>query len=283
MLNEFILEFKEDDDFRIGAYLIRHVPTGVFYVGSTGDLKHRLRKHKEALCRGNHPNTRLQEVWNLNPLFSVSFNPVEDDGSPFEVLREKAYDAEQALLDEHWGSEFLLNRSNDARNPLAEVVTNSDESNRKRSESMIRRWEDEEYRDRVSKLLGEHRRTDEAKQRQSEISTAFWSDPMQRIRQSAAMNNPETMAENIRKNKERWDDPEHRKKMLDQRQTPEYQEKFRQGIQGRMKRVSIDGVIYESLIDAARKLKARVATIAARCRSSKFPNYFIVPLDRTEL
>lgn len=282
MMYEFLHEFEGDGDSLIGAYLIKHIPTGSFYIGSTGDLKYRLRKHREALRRGDHPNSRLQELCNPNPLFSVTFYPIVDDGSEFRILREKAYDKEQELLDLHWGSELLLNRSNDARDPLAEIVTNSPESNLKRSVSMIKRWEDEEYRNRVSRLLAEHRKTPKARQRQSEISKAFWSDPTQRERQSRAMNDPETMAENIRKNKERWEDPEHRSKMLAMRNTPEYQEKFRQGIRARMKQVSIKGVIYESLIDAARKLQMRVATIGARCRSQKFPDYFIVPLESLE-
>jgi hypothetical protein len=44
-----------------GVYTLTHVPTGVFYIGSTKDLRKRLREHKRALQKGKHYNPKLQQ------------------------------------------------------------------------------------------------------------------------------------------------------------------------------------------------------------------------------
>lgn len=43
------------------VYTLTHVPTGTFYVGSTKNLKKRLRQHKLALKNGTHHNPPLQK------------------------------------------------------------------------------------------------------------------------------------------------------------------------------------------------------------------------------
>ena len=59
-----------------GAYVLRHLPTGRMYIGSTPDLCGRKTYHFRKLSEGSHPNRDLQEAYNVSPhvdfLWSVS-------------------------------------------------------------------------------------------------------------------------------------------------------------------------------------------------------------------
>lgn len=46
-----------------GIYAISHVATCRRYVGSSGDLRKRLRDHRSQLTKGTHPNQYLQRSW----------------------------------------------------------------------------------------------------------------------------------------------------------------------------------------------------------------------------
>lgn len=48
---------------RSGVYQIRNVVSGGVYIGSSQDIPRRWRKHREALRRGAHGNSRLQRAW----------------------------------------------------------------------------------------------------------------------------------------------------------------------------------------------------------------------------
>lgn len=48
----------------IGIYLIQNRTTGMFYIGSSVDIKNRFRQHKQMLTNGNHKNSRLQADYN---------------------------------------------------------------------------------------------------------------------------------------------------------------------------------------------------------------------------
>jgi group I intron endonuclease len=46
-----------------GVYILEHTASGKQYIGSSGDITQRLRKHREALRRGKHHSPHLQHAW----------------------------------------------------------------------------------------------------------------------------------------------------------------------------------------------------------------------------
>lgn len=76
-----------------GAYILTHVDTGIFYVGSTGDFVSRKGDHYHLLRHDKHHSRILQQVYNDNQNISFQFFPTE--------TREDAYDLEQKLLDDN--------------------------------------------------------------------------------------------------------------------------------------------------------------------------------------
>lgn len=92
----------------------------------------------------------------------------------------------------------------------------------------------------------------------------------------ASRNTQEAREANSKRNKEMWSNPDYRSKMISDRNTPEYLEIARLRKKDKMKSLSIDGVIYDSIADATRILKMRRETIRARCSNSKFQNYYYI-------
>lgn len=260
---QFILEgfqLKERGKKQAGAYKLTHVPTRKFYFGSTGDIYNRFKVHWGELRRGTHNNKRLQALYIESPHFHLHFF-LTGDGPSDEDVREKAYDIEQKLLDEHWGSDLLLNDCPDARIPFAPNVIKA-------------MWEDPDKRAEMTEINRRLRQTESARQRQSEISKRHWSDPVLREKILAAKHSEEALKKAQESHKANWADPAYKTKMTEIRNSPEYLEKARQAKKDKMRAVSIDGVQYESILGAVRVLGMRRQTIRDRCKSEKFPNYF---------
>lgn len=92
-----------------GVYIIKHVETDMFYVGSTNDLRRRISRHKVDLRRGENSNRNLQALYDQNSELEFLCSPTK--------TREDALAMEQELLDTLKGSEVLLNVAIDAVAP----------------------------------------------------------------------------------------------------------------------------------------------------------------------
>lgn len=91
----------------IGVYVLTHVASGKKYIGSSGNVGTRLSSHKSLLAKGKHHCIELQELYNSdNRYYSVVYETLD---------REAAFDLEQALVDEYWGTPKLLNVAKDVR------------------------------------------------------------------------------------------------------------------------------------------------------------------------
>ena len=53
----------------IGAYMLRHVKSGLTFIGSTKDLYNRRASHLSTLRNLVHKNARLQEAYKQHPVF----------------------------------------------------------------------------------------------------------------------------------------------------------------------------------------------------------------------
>lgn len=104
-----------------GTYMLRHIKTGGFYVGSTRNIYGRLYKHVFELRNKIHGNTTLQQAFDDDPVFEVTFILLGDSiHSP--DLEQHCWAAEQKLLDEHAGDELLMNVATVASSPFKGLV-----------------------------------------------------------------------------------------------------------------------------------------------------------------
>lgn len=85
------------------ASYILTMPSGVYYVGSTGRLDARLRVHRKSLRKGNHYNSRLQNDFTTWDEVEVEFTE--------HSSAEEARLIEQGLLDKHYGQPMCCNVS----------------------------------------------------------------------------------------------------------------------------------------------------------------------------
>jgi predicted GIY-YIG superfamily endonuclease len=94
------------DDPWPGAYIITHLGTGKFYIGSSSNLYKRKLNHESQLRQGRHDNAGLQEIYNQSTQMYFSYWISADI--------EQAKTWEQILLDRHWGDPLLLNGTSHA-------------------------------------------------------------------------------------------------------------------------------------------------------------------------
>lgn len=113
--------------------------------------------------------------------------------------------------------------------------------------------------------------TEERRQTSSEMNKAMWADP-------------ELLKRGSEMSKERWQDPEYRQQQAEIWADPEHQEKHRQATISAMQRpevrakveetfikVSIDGVVYPSMSEAARAIGVSASTIHYQLNVAKHP------------
>jgi group I intron endonuclease len=85
------------------CYILTHVPTGRFYIGSTGDMLQRKWDHVKTLRKQIHTNPTLNKIYR------------DGDELSYEIFltetRQEAYILEQELLQQCWGDPLLLNVS----------------------------------------------------------------------------------------------------------------------------------------------------------------------------
>lgn len=147
-----------------GCYILNHIETGCFYIGSTGDLYRRYQQMMTSLRLGNNHNPRLQGLYDEDDRVEFEYFPAAD--------REHAYDIEQSELDLYQRHPQCLNVLTDARKGYA--VGDMPEHNRRAigeaakithlnntySKGIIR---SEETRSKQSQSLKEHWKTREGR------------------------------------------------------------------------------------------------------------------------
>ena len=130
----------------IGIYLIQNKETGKFYIGSSVNVKNRLRQHKQMLNTNNHKNSRLQEDYNIygSKAFKVK---VLCRCSELELLfKEQAL---YSLLKKHYPT---YHPGNDVSNPNKGVARPDYHATGKRT---LDQW-----RDKALLTLNEKRKND---------------------------------------------------------------------------------------------------------------------------
>lgn len=97
---------------QIGIYVITHVLTGRFYIGSTGNYPQRKSQHLTLLNSNSHNAAKLQEAFNSDPDLTWFFWPTTD--------RLTAAQSEMERLSAHWGEPLLCNTFLSSKHGLRE-------------------------------------------------------------------------------------------------------------------------------------------------------------------
>ena len=71
-----------------GIYKIINKQNGMYYLGSSSDIKHRWIAHKSLLRRGIHSNSYLQNAW----------TKYGEENFVFEIMEEIGKDRDKVLL-----------------------------------------------------------------------------------------------------------------------------------------------------------------------------------------
>ena len=124
-----------------GAYILTHVDTGIFYVGSTRNFYNRKKEHLHLLKNDKHHSRVLQKVYRDNQNISYQFFPTE--------TREDAFDLEQKLLDENSQNKYMSNIAINSRLATKGLYV-SPETKAKMSRANLGRKHTEEAKQKIS-------------------------------------------------------------------------------------------------------------------------------------
>lgn len=231
------------------CYLIENINDGTTYVGSTKDIADRVRKHRYMLINGNHSNKKLQEHF--------------DEATDKEVFivyaaiypnKEEAVEREQLILDEGYGHPCLLNIAYDARNPFSGTdkrlisdklkLHNSQPHIREKTAARTRElWKNDTIRNKILSKIGEKITVDGVEYlsvREASRKTGFSVEAIRNALKEGAVNSREI---------------------------------------GRQKRkISADGVIFESLTVASKAYGIKDNTMHYRVNSTRpqWINFFYI-------
>ena len=91
----------------IGTYVITHLNSGVFYVGSSEDIIQRERGHRHLLNVNKHGSDKLQTVYNEDNYICFDYKLTN--------TRDEAYDLEQGIINRNKGNLLMANIAIDVR------------------------------------------------------------------------------------------------------------------------------------------------------------------------
>lgn len=219
------------------AYIFRHVSSGKIYVGSTSDLQRRKRTHERQLRNGNHHTKKFQKLFNADPNFDFS---VILTRTP-----EEAIAIEQEIIDRYLPAGILLNSTFNAYiTGLGHTVS-------------------EEHREKLRKLRTGFKVSEETKRIQSTI--------MKKV-----MANPEIREKLREKSKAYFENPLNREKIskthLGRIHTVESKKRMLEGRLGSLRKISVDGTIFNHAKEVSRFFNISYSAVLNRC-ISKSPSF----------
>lgn len=237
------------------TYIIQDPLTGKAYIGSTGNLQHRMTVHISELRNEKHNNQELQTAFNNNKDLEVSATFFED--------KETALDFEQCLLNEFHGQEFITNVASDARSSLTGRVATDEE----REQSRQRMLGNKLGEGRV-KSEEERRKISESKKgNQYCLGRKFSEETIERMRQWNLANPQRTMLG-------KHHTEETKRKISEARQGIEFTEDHKKKLSEKKSfPVMINGQVFNNAHVAAEALGVSVRIVQTRTNSDNFPDW----------
>lgn len=170
------------------AYALLHQASGKAYVGSTHNLYLRMQQHRFHLKEGDHKNRHLQEAYNQSPELSVRYTKTTSKADAVAI--------EQQLLNDLFPSGKLFNISPDATFANKGVPVSEERK--------------EELRQRTVNQFS----TQEARDRQSQLSKEKWQDPEYRAKQESRVTPNDVRSEISNTVTALWQDEQYRRNVL---------------------------------------------------------------------
>lgn len=229
----------------IGVYIIQNEDTLETYFGS-GVLNKRFVRHAGDLRRGNHENHQLQAAYDRNSNFVFIGLPVEATSK--EEARALAFQIEQADISENIGNPLMLNISKDVGSNWRDM-NHSLETKAVISQRLNDRWQDPVFREKTIAAQNEGRAAIPEEDKLAYCQKLRNAQLARYERDGGSPTKGQTRSEGFcRQNSqnitEKWQDPEYREKQRLARIGKE-------NVAAR-KQVTVDGVVYPSLIAAAK-------------------------------
>lgn len=264
LLSEFDKKDSKQEKTPIVVYLIENIETGKYYFGATSDNDRRKKDHIRNLEHGknnhitkhgksiSHINKKLQEAYNDNPNFIWKEIPVKDI--------ETAYAVEKELIKSCRNDPLCLNMLGGLITPPMLGKTHTPEARNKISEKSKAFWDNNpEFRTLISELHTGNTYSVGIKR-----SPEFCEKISERLKGNeytlGLKHSEETKVaiSNFQSNR-----------------SPELAEKIRVG---HMKAISINGVVYNGLIEASKILGIEGNTIHYRLNaaSAQFKDWFYI-------
>ncbi|MBL4937062.1 GIY-YIG nuclease family protein [Clostridium sp. YIM B02515] len=255
-----------------GLYIIKNTINDMFYVGHSVDIERRFRAHKSYLIRNIHHCVYLQRVW----------NKYGEENFEFIILKECSLE-ESIKLEQYYIDNFKksIYNTGDLAASGGDLISNNpniDNIRKKKKQDAIKyysRLTDEEKKEKYGRkgdknpMYGKHH-TDEVRKLLSEKAKRPNPNKGKKIEEIIG-----------------YDKAKEVKKILSEKasqkigeKNPFYgkthsnriKEKLRERMLGsrptNIRPVSIEGIIYESVTDASRRLDVCLATIIYRIKSS---------------
>jgi group I intron endonuclease len=132
---------------QIAVYAIKNIVTGMSYVGSTIDWKHRKSSHLSLLRRGMHHSQWLQRAWNKYGESSFIFIPCFNVSS-----REEALHVEDVVLSEYFFN-GLYNVKQDAVGFVGCSNPKTDDHKNAIGSAIKKSWQNEEIRQKRTESM----------------------------------------------------------------------------------------------------------------------------------
>lgn len=240
---------------KIAFYVLTHIPTGFYYVGSTRNLYRRLENHKHTLNFGKHSNHKLQSVytrWSDIAIKSTECLSIED-----------AVALEQKALEESHGKEKCCNLYSTA---FVKTVTGG--------------WKHtEESREKRRIASTGKRHTPESLKKMSEWQIGRKFSPEVRQRMSEVRRGKPFSGHQLD-----WTGRKHSEESIEKMRisqtgvlhSEETKNKIRAYAESTGRRVSVEGVIYPTISHVARAYGIDHRTVRGRVdsKSERFANWF---------
>jgi group I intron endonuclease len=269
-----------------GIYMIKNEINGKFYIGSTKNINMRFSTHKSKLKHNKHDNIHLQRSYNkYGDVFSYII--LEN------VEVEKLLEIEQTYLDKYNDDELFYNIAMESSGgDNISNHPNREEIIKKMKKSLLERYENMpvEKRKKLSEnVLGNknpnygNNWTDEMRQKASERTTEYFREN-EHYKQDKTFEEiygddlGKEMRENLSKHaKTRTGEKNPFYGKHHSEETKEILRKKRVGKYHGIQNIPfyIDGILYQSLGEASKKLDIHITTIRHRLNSpnKKFVNY----------
>lgn len=257
----------------IGVYILKNGKTGKFYIGSTGNIERRIREHFLAMKNNSHVNKNVQELWNKGFGFTEIIIPCD--------TLEEAREMEDQLIKSNLDSRLLLNIGMQALG----------------GDNLTRNPDRDKIIDKMKKSL-ELRYGEMTPSEKRMIYGKF--GPRNGMYGKTHTPEVKELIGNLHRGHKYWEGKSHtteakekisrhaktrtgsKNPFFGKEHSPETKEKIRNANLGNkppnMRKVSVDGVIYESLNQVKRELNISPALLIHRIKSKKpkYQDYFYV-------